>query len=286
MIYNLGSINADHFYDVPHIPAPGETLAATDFRQGLGGKGANQSIAAARAGARVKHIGAIGTDGAWMRDQLAASGVDVSGIKVAEDPSGHAIITRACDGENAITLYPGANQNIADAWVEKHLTDIGPDDWLMLQNETNEGLNAAKFARANGARVCYSAAPFETGAVAEILPQIDMLVMNAGEHAQMMATLGPQPQITQLITMGGDDARLCLPDGTEIQQAAPKVDVLDTTGAGDTFIGVFIATLSAGATDADALSRATHAAALKVTKKGTADAIPTAEEISAFVSLF
>ena len=112
-LWNLGSINADLFYSVPHLPGPGETLASTNHRKGLGGKGANISVAAARAAARVFHIGAVGNDGKWASDLLLEYGVDPRFIAVSDTATGHAIIATDADGENNIILYPGANQDIS-----------------------------------------------------------------------------------------------------------------------------------------------------------------------------
>lgn len=108
-IFNLGSVNIDHVYRVPHLPLPGETLASTSFRSGLGGKGANQSIAIARAGGQVHHIGAIGTDGGWLAEQMAAAGVDTQHLAVVDVPTGNAIINVDDAAENSIVLYAGAN---------------------------------------------------------------------------------------------------------------------------------------------------------------------------------
>ncbi|MCB2137155.1 MAG: ribokinase, partial [Rhodobacteraceae bacterium] len=120
-IYNLGSINIDHFYRVGHFPAPGETLAAESYATGLGGKGANQSAAAAKAGARVFHIGAVGREGGWTVDRLRSWGVDTRHIAMTDDPTGHAIITLDRSGENTIVLFPGANRSMPFALAEAAL---------------------------------------------------------------------------------------------------------------------------------------------------------------------
>ena len=136
-IYNLGSVNIDHVYRVPHLPEPGETLASTSFNSGLGGKGANQSIAIARAGGQVFHIGAIGADGGWLADQMKAAGVDTRFLSVIDVPTGHAIINVDDEAENVIVLFTGANRALTEAMVNDALSDAGAGDWLLLQNETN-----------------------------------------------------------------------------------------------------------------------------------------------------
>jgi ribokinase len=284
-IFNLGSINIDHFYRLPHLPAPGETLAATDYSSGLGGKGANQSAAAAKAGAKVVHIGAVGPEGGWTVDRLKGWGVDVSGIARIETPTGHAIINVDAAGENAIVLFPGANRAIPFETVEAALSGARRGDTLMLQNETAHQAKAAKLARDRGLHVIYSAAPFDVDAVRAVLKYVSVLAVNAVEADQLCKALGVTldtidvPEL--LVTRGGDGAEWR--GGGRIIAAPPiKVDPVDTTGAGDTFAGYFAAGRDAGMTPAEALHLAGAAASLKVTRPGTADAIPSRDEVEAF----
>lgn len=284
-IFNLGSINIDHFYRLPHLPAPGETLAATDYSVGLGGKGANQSAAAAKAGAKVVHIGAVGPEGGWTVERLAGWGVDMRAIARLATPTGHAIINVDSGGENAIVLFPGANQAMPFSVVKDALAGAGPGDTLMLQNETAHQAGAAELARSKGLRVIYSAAPFDVDAVRAVLGYVSILAVNAVEADQLCAALGVTldrldvPEL--LVTRGGKGAEWR--GGGQIVTAPPiKVDPVDTTGAGDTFAGYFAAGRDAGMTPADALSLAGAAASLKVTRRGTADAIPTRAEVEAF----
>jgi ribokinase len=284
-IFNLGSINIDHFYRLPHLPAPGETLAATDYSVGLGGKGANQSAAAAKAGATVVHIGAVGPEGGWTVDRLKGWGVQTDAIARIDTPTGHAIITIDAQGENAIVLFPGANQALPFSVVEQALSTAQPGDILMLQNETAHQTLAAKLARSKGLRVIYSAAPFDVDAVKAILKYVSILAVNAVEADQLCAALGVTlddldvPEL--LVTRGGDGAEWR--GGGKTVTAPPiKVDPVDTTGAGDTFAGYFAAGRDAGMRPAEALALAGAAASLKVTRRGTADAIPTRDEVEAF----
>jgi ribokinase len=284
-IFNLGSINIDHFYRLPHLPAPGETLAATDYSVGLGGKGANQSAAAAKAGATVVHIGAVGPEGGWTVDRLKGWGVQTDAIARIDTPTGHAIITIDAQGENAIVLFPGANQALPFSVVEQALSTAQPGDILMLQNETAHQTLAAKLARSKGLRVIYSAAPFDVDAVKAILKYVSILAVNAVEADQLCAALGVTlddldvPEL--LVTRGGDGAEWR--GGGKTVTAPPiKVDPVDTTGAGDTFAGYFASGRDAGMTPAEALALAGAAASLKVTRRGTADAIPTRDEVEAF----
>ncbi len=287
MIFNLGSINIDHFYRVPHFPAPGETLSAAEYTMGLGGKGANQSAAAARAGAQVRHIGAVGPEGGWTIDRLAGWGVDVTHIARLETPTGHAIINVDQAAENTIVLYPGANWAMPLDGVKIALADATAADTLIVQNETAHQAEAAAMARAKGLRVVYSAAPFDITAVRAVLPHVTILALNAVEADQLCASLNltlDQIDVPELlVTRGSEGAEWRARDGQRAFAPALKVQPVDTTGAGDTFAGYFAAGRDKGSSPADALSWAGAAASLKVTRKGTADAIPTAAEVAAFL---
>ncbi|MEH7829299.1 ribokinase [Gemmobacter denitrificans] len=283
-VYNLGSINIDHVYRVPHLPAPGETLSAQAYAQGLGGKGANQSVAAARAGARAVHIGAIGPNSDWVLDQLRAYGVDLSGVSLLSEPTGHAIINVDPGAENAIVIYPGANRAVTPAMVQAALDGAGPGDTLLIQNETSAQTEAAAIAAARGLCVIYSAAPFDIAAVRAVLPHTGLMVMNEIEAEQTRAALGALPQMDCLITKGAQGAEW-ISAGTEpLFVPAFRVDPVDTTGAGDTFIGTLAAALDLGLDRVSAMRRAAAASALQVTRPGAAQAIASAAEVDAFMA--
>jgi len=287
-IYNLGSLNIDLIFAVDRFPAPGETLTAAGLTRGLGGKGANQSVAAARAGASVFHIGAVGEDGIWMKDALESFGVDVAHVAVlTEENSGQATVYVEPTGENMIVIHIGANGALTDAQLDAALAGAKAGDWLIMQNETNHTAEAAHAARARGLKVAYSAAPFEADAVDALLGGIDLLVMNEVEMRQLEAALpGRLPDlanIDRLITMGKDGARLIQRGGAEISTPGFAVDAIDTTGAGDTFLGTFIAALGNGTDPETALRRATAAAAIQVTKRGSSSAIPDRATVDAFL---
>ncbi|MGV6810831.1 MAG: ribokinase [Brevirhabdus sp.] len=285
-IYNLGSINADHFYRVPHVPAPGETIAATSRSTGLGGKGANQSVAAARMGSRVVHIGAVGPDGDWAVDRLRGYGVDTDHIASVDTPTAHANITVGEDGENAIVIFPGANVQQELARITTALAGAAAGDTLMLQNETNAQVDAARIAREKGLRVVYSAAPFSVDAVRAVLPFVTLLVMNEVEAQQLAQALGDAAEAVPevLVTKGAKGAEWHEPKTKDtVFQPSFPVTPVDTTGAGDTFAGSFVAGLDQGMSVAHALELASGAAALKVTRHGTADAIPSRAETVSFI---
>ncbi len=286
MIFNLGSINIDHIYNVPHLPAPGETLISDMYFKTLGGKGANQSIAIARAGGCVAHIGAIGQDALWARDMLAEAGVDTSAITVLDSPTGHAIINVDRRGENCIVLFEGANILVSEGQISAALAAAKAGDWLLLQNEVNNGVFAAKLAQAKGLNVAYVAAPFDAAKVQAMLPHVDLLSVNEGEALMVCQALGVSedevPVNSLLVTRG--QGSISYRDGpSRYTQPVFAVDAVDTTGAGDTFMGYFIAGLDAGKAPQQALRVAAAAAALKVTKKGTAVAIPLMEGVTSFI---
>ncbi|WP_170447228.1 ribokinase [Ruegeria arenilitoris] len=282
-IWNLGSINADMVYALPHLPAPGETLAASGLQRFLGGKGANMSVAAARAGAHVRHIGAVGSDGSWARDRLTEYGVDTRHIAQVDQPTGHAIIAVDAQGENLIILYPGANITIGADQVSAALADSNTGDLLVFQNETTAQVEAAKLGRERGLTVCYAAAPFSAPAVQAVLPYLDFLILNEVEAAQLQQATGLAPADLPvehvIVTLGSKGARYHQRGQAAAEFPAHKVKAVDTTGAGDTFTGYVLAGMDRGMPMAQAITQANRAAALMVMRPGTADVIPDLKEV-------
>jgi ribokinase len=282
-VYTLGSINIDHVYRVPHLPKPGETLAADSYTMGLGGKGANQSVAAARAGAPVFHIGAVGPEGGWALDQLQGYGVDTSHVARIAVPTGHAIINVDPGAENAIVLFPGANQQITEDYAAQVLAAAKAGDTLMMQNETSAQAATARLAASKGLRVMYSAAPFEVAALRAVLPYATLLLMNEGEAAELRRALGAMPETDMVITKGAKGAEWISAMSEPLFVPSFKVTPVDTTGAGDCFAGTIAAALDAGLTPEQAMRRAAAAAAIQVTRPGAAAAMPTRTEVDAFL---
>ena len=283
-VYNLGSINLDHVYRVPHLPLPGETLSAVDYTVGLGGKGANQSVAVAKAGAVIRHIGCVGREGAWALGSLRDYGVDVSRVTIGKQPTGHAIINVDPGGENAIVIFPGANHGIDAVAMDEALADGVTGDTLMIQNETSLRVEAARIAQQKRMFVVYSAAPFDAEAVRAILPHVSLLVVNEGEAAQLQVALNGRPEVDMVITRGSKGAEWISVGAEPVFQPAFRVTPVDTTGAGDTFIGTLVAGIDLGLSRVEAMRRAAAAAALQVTRPGAAQAIPTAQEVNAFLA--
>ncbi|TDE37014.1 ribokinase [Antarcticimicrobium sediminis] len=285
-IWNLGSINADMVYAVPHLPAPGETLAAVRYQKFLGGKGANMSVAAARAAAHVHHLGAVGPDGGWAVERLLEYGVDTRHIAQVDTATGHAIVMVEPGGENQIVIYPGANREIPQSLVQAALSEAGAGDTLLIQNETNAQALAARIGRDLGLRVCYAAAPFDADAVCEVLPFLDFLILNAVEAAQLQQATGLTPEALPvrdvIVTLGAQGARhFDTNTGETRDYPALKVVAVDSTGAGDTFTGYVLAGLDRGMPMAQAIAQALRAAAIMVTRHGTADVIPDLKDVQA-----
>jgi len=286
-VFNLGSINIDLVYKVSHFPAPGETLTTLDHQRTLGGKGANQSIALARAGTDVRHIGATSPEDQWLRAEMRGSGVDISGIQDSGLATGHAIVSVSVDGENQILLFPGANHDIDMEAAGHRLDTAAAGDWALLQNETNGGAEFVAAARDRGLKIAYSAAPFDAGVTAGLLPHTDLLIVNEGEAEALAAMLGRPATAAGIphlvITRGGEGADYAGEAGT-FHQPAFEVDVVDTTGAGDCFFGYFLAEIAAGGAVPQALRLASAAAALHVTRQGAGAAIPDRAAVAAFLA--
>ncbi len=282
-IYNLGSVNVDYFYSLPHLVRPSETLAAVDFKQGLGGKGANQSVAIAKAGGCVKHIGAMHPSDKHYFDQLSALNIDTTHLSMSETASGHGIVmVDAQSAENQIVVYPGANFAITEQMIDKGLNDATSSDWALCQNETSQTHYFMMRAKAKRMKLCYSAAPFDAEKTLVMLPLIDLLVVNEIEAKDLERALNRPIEECGvdhiLVTLGSRGVRYIGCD-SEFTVASPKVNAVDTTGAGDTFLGLFLARYDQTGDLNASLRFAVTGAAIQVTRHGTADAIPSLDEI-------
>jgi ribokinase len=285
MILVFGSVNVDVLVPVPHLPTVGETVLGTDYVIAPGGKGANQALAARRAGAEVTMIGAVGND-AFAETGLSLlrrDGVDLSLVATVAQPTGCAIIMVDRSGENLISVASSANLAAAAAQVPDRL--LGPQTTLVLQMEVPVGENAALIRRARdrGARIIVNLAP--AGPIApERLEEIDLLIANEGEAA----TLGDDHRVVArrlrqglVVTRGAAGSVAFLADGGEIAVPPLAIDPVDTTGAGDTFVGLLAAGLDQGMALEPALRRASAAAALACLTVGAQPAMPNRAAIEA-----
>lgn len=298
MITVFGSINVDLVCEVAKIPNPGETVLGSDYSLIPGGKGANQALAARRAGAPVRLIGAIGDDDIAERalTELEPAGVDLSAVARREGTTGVAIITVDAGGENTIVVSPGANSATHAGQVDAGV--FGPNDTLLLQIEVRhtENLKVAELARKAGARVVLSIAPFTPLTPKELGPA-SVIVVNEHEAADLARHLGLSARGDQAVvnalarrldrtviaTLGPNGAVASGPGGL-VQVPALAVTPVDTTGAGDTFAGVLAAYLDEGADLRSAMANAAIAGSLACTKKGAQPSFPTRAEIEAAAS--
>jgi len=282
-VLNFGSLNIDHVCRVPHIVRPGETIAATRCERFAGGKGLNQSIALARAGAPVAHAGRIGADGLFLKELLEGEGVDCSRVAVEENgSSGYAMIQVDDAGENSIVLYGGANRRVTPGFGEEVLADFGPGDILLMQNEISATVEILRLAARRGMRIFLNPAPMDEAVRDFPLDEIDTLIVNETE-AEEIGQYFPQQQLrcNVLRTLGSRGAVYAGRDGGSISVPAAKAErVVDTTGAGDTFIGYFLAALVREASVAEALHEAAQASAIAVSRPGAAASIPRRNELS------
>jgi ribokinase len=292
-IINFGSINIDHVYQVDHFVQPGETIASTHYNQLLGGKGANQSIALAQAGADVRHVGSIHENDATFKQALIKKGVDCRGVQCSETPSGHAIIQVTPSGENAIVLFGGANQTITPKTVAKALTDTSSSDWVLTQNETSSIDEVLRQAKEKQLKVAFNPAPMSDSVHRLPLDCVDLLIVNETEAAaltkkdtldEIVAEFKQQWSKCEVIITLGKAGVMMLKGEECIEVSAFNVDAVDTTAAGDTFIGYFLSAYSSHTDAKRALTRGCAASAIAVTREGAAQSIPSQKEVDRFLA--
>lgn len=293
-LVNLGSLCIDHVYRVPNLAAAGETVAASSHSLFAGGKGLNQSLAAAAAGAAVAHFGCVGDDGQFLIDELSNAGVEVAGIRhLPGETSGHAVIQVNDQGANAIVISGAANRRLTSQDVAQALAQLGPEDWLLLQNEINDLDSVLAEAAQHKARVAFNIAPVDGRERNYELDGVALLLLNQIEAAALVGDLGsPEailsavhervPGAISVLTLGADGL-LAMDHGRLIRQAAYKVNTVDETAAGDAFIGYLMAGLLRGIDLDAALQLGSAAGALAVTKPGAANSIPLAAEVQAIL---
>lgn len=286
----LGSTNMDLVAYVARAPRRGETVTGREFRTCPGGKGANQAIAAARAGATVSMIGAVGSDayGGQLRAALDQSGVETDLLRTTSDaPTGTAHIVVDDEGDNAIVVIPGANATLT-ALSSGDEALIASADALLLQLEVPlDGVRAAaEAARRHGVRTVLTPAPAKP-LPPELLAAVDLLVPNEHEAAALtgipepraaaQALLSQVPEV--VVTLGAAGSLYAGRDAEPLTVAAPQVTAVDTTGAGDTFVGALAVALCEGKSAAQALSWASTAASLSVRRPGASASMPYRTEI-------
>lgn len=287
-ILNFGSLNIDMTYTMDHFVRPGETQAALKLESFCGGKGLNQSIAAAQAGATVYHAGKVGPDGAMLTDRLAEGGVNTQYISYSSGPSGHAIIQVDSSGQNCIILYGGANQEITPDDVDEVLRNFDEGDLLLLQNEISCLPYLLRRAAEKGMVIALNPSPISPDLVATDLSMVQYFLLNELEGRELTGAQEPEaicqallqkyPGCRVVLTLGERGA--VYTDGKETcSHGIYKVNVVDTTAAGDTFTGYFLACITEGMAPETALEKASKASGLAVSRPGASDSIPTRAEV-------
>lgn len=287
-ILNYGSMNIDHVYTVDHTLLPGETQMATDHNVFCGGKGLNQSIAVSRAGGEVYHAGVVGEDGGMLLEALRRNHVDVTHVRRAEGPSGHTVIQVDKNGQNSIIVYCGANMRPVERDVDSMLAPFGKGDALILQNELYNSPLMMRKAAEKGLCVIFNPSPINDQLQTYPLDCVSWFVLNEIEGNALTGETEPEkildafrikyPNASVVLTLGEKGA-WCMQGEKRVFQPAFKVKAVDTTAAGDTFTGYFVAGLAEGRSVEERMERAARASSIAVGRMGAADSIPMAEEL-------
>jgi ribokinase len=295
-VFNYGSINIDHIYRVGDFVRPGETLASDNYRMMLGGKGANQSIALVKAGVQVQHIGRISDSDEWICQKFQGYGIGAYCLQLVDEPTGHAIIQVSDAGENSILLHGGANQSNSLGNLAEYISNGESGDWLLLQNECNLTADALTLAKNQDMTVAFNPAPMSDEVREMPLDCVDYLIVNEIEAADLLNQADislDQPEILleqlhnryptlKLVLTLGEKGVMYKDTEQTLAVAAKKVDPVDTTAAGDTFIGYFIQQAMNGASIKEALDVASKASAITVQTLGASESIPDMQTVVSF----
>ena len=289
-VLSFGSLNFDHVYQMDHFVMPKETTSSLSYSRGFGGKGLNQSIALAKSGLDVYHAGRVGFDGQPFIDYLQEYGVKVDYLKKDEETAtGHAII-QVSHSENCIILYGGANQLIDEAQIDEVLAHFEKGDLLLIQNEISSLTYLITKAHEKGLRIAFNTAPMDEKVFSYPLDLIDIFVVNEVEGKglanvssdqveDVIAGLQKAYPSKEIILTVGSQGSYYISGDMVIHQDAYRVEAVDTTAAGDTFTGFYLASILRGETVSNALRIAAKASSITVTKEGAAKSIPTLEQV-------
>ena len=284
----FGSANLDHVYKVDHFTVPGETQGCLEYNIKCGGKGVNQAIAMALAGNDTYFAGIIGSDGGLLKDALVDKGVHIDYMKISNKPPGHAIIEVDQSGQNHILLYGGTNKEIDFEYIDEVLSHFSKGDIVVLQNEINNVPYIIERCYEKEMKSFFNASPYDIAVKNYPIEKVTWLVVNETEGAalsneedyeKIIQTLKQKyPHTHILFTMGKEGSRV-LTDKEDIKVEALKVNAVDTTGAGDTYIGYFVRGIVEEMPLLETAQMATKASAIAVTRFGAVDSIPNYEEV-------
>ena len=287
-VLNIGSMNLDLVYSVDHIVQPGETEASFALDTFLGGKGLNQSMALAKAGVEVYQGGMIGEDGQVFLDACAEYGVKADYIRTVPGKSGHAVIQRDKNAQNCILLYGGATQMLTEEYVDSVLANFEAGDILLLQNEVNQMPYIVEKAYGKGMQIALNPSPFNEKLSAVDMAKIAIFLLNEVEGNQVTGLTDPDEIIAEMLrrfpkakivlTLGKDGAVYADAEQKHFQPIF-KVQAVDTTAAGDTFTGYFLAGLLSGLPVPEILKMSAKASSIAVTRAGAVPSIPYRDEV-------
>ncbi|WP_418579053.1 ribokinase [Hungatella sp.] len=289
-VLNFGSLNIDYVYNVDHIVKKGETISSDTLNVFCGGKGLNQSIALSKAGAEVYHAGVIGEDGAFLEEILRASGVHTRFVQMKADTrTGNAIIQKDRNGDNCILLYGGSNRAVTPVMADEVLEHFEAGDMLVLQNEISELSYLMERAHERGMVIALNPSPIDEELLKAPLQYVNYFILNEIEaktltngveedNAMLEAMLKKFPNAEIILTLG-ERGSVYAKGTVRVEQGIYKVPVTDTTAAGDTFTGYYLASIIQGLSVEEALNMAAKASAIAVSRKGAAPSIPEREEV-------
>lgn len=284
-VWNFGSLNLDFVYRMPHFVRAGETLASDRLSVFCGGKGLNQSVALARAGSEVIHVGQVGEDGDPLCQMLSENGVSLDFLKTVPGKTGHAIIQVEDAGQNAILLFGGANRTVPADLFEAALSQMAPGDWLICQNEMNDMPLLLSMAKKRGVSVAFNPSPIDSTVTLEGVTLLfineiegEALTGESDPAAICEALLRKHPDLRVVLTLGGNGVRYQDANAVHTHGIFPVTPV-DTTAAGDTFSGFFLSALLRGEEVPTALKQASMASAIAVSRPGAAPSIPTLAQV-------
>lgn len=287
-VLNFGSLNYDYVYQVDHIVKDGETLDTFRMDTFCGGKGLNQSVALARAGADVFHAGCVGEDGEMLLNLCRENGIDCSCVKTVPGKSGHTIIQIDRNAQNSILLYGGSNRAVTKEFADEVLARFSEGDILLVQNEISELAYIIDRAYEKKMQIIFNPSPYNGTVAACDLSKISVFLVNEVEGEQISGEKEPDqmldviqakyPQAKIVLTLGEGGVVYRDKEGT-YKQGIFRVKTVDTTAAGDTFTGYFIASMLEGMEIQDALRLCAKASALAVSRNGAAPSIPTRKEV-------